>query len=482
MNAAVHPSTMTATSVHSVASHAGILSVSQVIRRIFRMCIFLMSARMLGAEVFGSYVLLLTVVEMVAIVSGYGYMDYLTREIAQCRNSAWALARAMTTLRLAWILPSLGLGTLVLAVLHFSSALVINAAWLGATLFPRAITESAQGMLKGIRRFAPLPWIETAQGIIVLGVAPVLIFRGFGIRGIIAAEVLGAVAAAVVSCVSVVRSIRFRSSAAPALRSLLGTAFPFNVYPFLTNIYDRVDVVLLSRLAGNFATGIYSLPYRVFATSQIIPYSMMGALLPVLSADKALSDSAQQCARTMRVLFLTALLLVLGTLTFAEPAARFLLGRAYDGCIPTIQILIWAAIPAFLNFAMNTLLIAKGKEKVFLRTTAACTVFNIAANLLLIPRYSFLAAAAVTVATECLLFLLNSFYVARLAGHVVLPIDSLKASAVFASVLSVSRLLSHYIPAMWAGCFAVVLFLAFAVLNSGLGLHNLVSSMRERAT
>ncbi len=450
----------------SIVPHARLLSVSQVIRRLFRMAVLFLAARMLGVESFGAYALLLTIVEMIAIISGYGYVDFLTREVAQRPNAAWPLGKRVTQLRLSYIVPSVGLAVLALIVLHFPSSLVLNGVLLSLTLIPRAVGESAQGLLKGLRRFVPLPWIEFVQGAVVVAVAPIMILEGLGTRGLIAAEILGAIGGAAIAIWSVAGRLDFAGSDPRGFRDLLRSTFAFNAYPFIVNVYDRLDVVLLSKLAGNFATGIYSLPYRAFATLQIIPYSVMGALLPVFSSSQTKHNTPQTCSSVMRFLYLAALLIAFLTLTFAGPVILRLLGRSYEKSIITIQILVWAAIPAFLNFALNTVFLAAGKEKVFLWTASVCTIFNIVANLLLIPRFSFIGAAVVTVLTECLLLAQNLYLVKKFMGQVVLPKDGLKITAVFAGLLAGFWLLQRGVPRLWAGFLACVAFAIFAVTIS----------------
>jgi O-antigen/teichoic acid export membrane protein len=427
------------------------------------MAILFLSARMLGVESFGTYALLLTVVEMIAIISGYGYVDFLTREVAQHPDSAWPLGRKVTGLRLAYIVPSIGVALLVLFALRFPRSLILNVALLALTLLPRALGESAQGLLKGLRRFAPLPWIEFMQGAIVLAAAGLFIMQGLGTRGVIAAEILGATAGAIVSVWSIAGRLDFQGPDARTLGSVLRSTFAFNVYPFITNIYDRVDVVLLSKLAGNVATGIYSLPYRAFATLQIISCGLMGALLPVFSTCKIERDARETCAGAMKFLYLTALLVVLLALTFASPVVLFFLGRSYADSILTIKILVWAGIPAFLNYALNTLLLSAHKEKVFVWTATVCTVFNITANLLLIPRFSFIAAAVVTVLTEILLLAQNFYLIRKFMGAGVFPKGGLKITTVFAAVMVGFWGLQRAVPQLWAGSLACAVFALFVV-------------------
>jgi O-antigen/teichoic acid export membrane protein len=451
---------------YSLASHARQISVSQVTKRLFRMAVLLVAARLLGAELFGTYALLLTVVEMAAMISGCGYVDFLTREIAKRPDVAWALGIKTTQLRLAYLIPVVAIALVLLKALRFPSSLILNAALLSIALIPRAVGDSAQGVIKGLRRFSLLPWIEFVQGSIVLTAAPALIVYGFGVRGIIVAEILGATGGAVVSTLGIMRCLDFRSSDSRSFRDVLHSTLVFNVYPFIVNVYDRVDVVLLSKLAGNIATGIYSIPYRAFATLQIVPYGVMTALLPVFSASEVNNETRDKCSRAMKFLYVMALLIVLVTLTFARPVVLYVLGQSYAGCILTMKILVWAAIPAFLNYALNTLLLAAHRENFFLWTAGLCTVFNISANLLLIPKFSFLAAAVVTVLTEALLLSQNFYLTKKLLGHSVFPKDGAKITLSFVAALAGFVILQRWVSEVWAGALACSAFAAYALRMS----------------
>jgi O-antigen/teichoic acid export membrane protein len=241
----------------------------------------------------------------------------------------------------------------------------------------------------------------------------------------------------------------------------------FNIYPFIVNVYDRVDVVILSRLAGNFATGIYSMPYRAFSTTQIIPYGVMGALLPGFSSSKCDQAAQETCSRAMKFLYLASLLVILGTTAFARPLVFLVLGNSYASSATTVRILVWAGVPSFLNSALNTMLLASGREKVFLWTAAVCTVFNVSANLLLIPKFSFYGAAGVTVFTELLLFGQNCYFSKRYLGTVVLPKDGATSSIAFLATLAGFLLLAPRAGELWAGALAFAAFVIFALSTTG---------------
>jgi O-antigen/teichoic acid export membrane protein len=434
------------------------LFLAQIIKRLYRLAAMLIAARLLGVEGFGIYALLLTIVEMAALISGSGYGDYLTREVAMSPARARGIAIRVNQIRLLYIVVAVGVMLGLLRLLS-SSTVVLNAALLSVALISRAFSESAQGVIRGQQRFTLLPWLELFQGLVLLATIPLFLLAGYGVRGIITAEIVSWAVAAVVAVVAVIKTTE--AAEAPAFRGVLRSILPFNVYPFIVNVYDRIDVVLLSRLAGAFATGIYALPYRAFSSLQIIPYGVMGALLPGFSASAADAEARQRCSRAMKFLYLVALLLVLIAMAFARPAFTLILGEHFAASASALKILIWAGIPAFLNHALNTLLLSAHREKAFLWTASICTIFNCSANILLIPRFSWVAAAAVTVLTELLLLLQNCFLMQKYFGRQVLPQHWLRITIVFAAAFALLMALRRVVPEIWTGllvCSGFVLF------------------------
>jgi O-antigen/teichoic acid export membrane protein len=449
-----------------LAPNARHLSVSQVVRRLFRMAVLFLAARLLGVEGFGTYALLLTIVEMVAMVSGAGYVDYLTREIAKAPEAAWPLALRVTQVRLLYMAPVAAVVLLLLTALRFTPGVVLSAAFFFLALVPRAMGESAQGVLKGLRHFTLFPGLELAQGLILLALGPMLMARGYGVRGIITAEILSVAGGAIFAMVAAGRYLNFKRTTTPAFRSVLRSTFVFNIYPFIGNVYDRIDVVLLARLAGSAAAGIYSLPYRAFASLQVIPYGVMGALFPGLSSSQADDGARQRCARAMKFLYEAALLIVLCTAAFARPLLLLALGRAYAASADALNVLVWASVPTFLNYALNTLLLAAHREKVFLWTSITCTVFNISANLVLIPRYSYMAAAMATVLTEVLLLAQNFYWIRKFFGRLLLPESWVETTVAFVVAFGLMLALKRGVPGAGIGLLACGAFAAFVVWSA----------------
>jgi O-antigen/teichoic acid export membrane protein len=444
-----------------VFSGAANLSASQVVRRLFRSLFLLPAARLLGPEIFGLYILLLTVTEILALISGTGFGDYLTREVAKSPRLAYQLLFRMTQLRLIYLLILAAIIIPGLSLLRYSPFVLVNAALLSLTLLPRAVSESSQGIMRAMQRFSLVFWIELLQGTILLGTGSLLLIRGWGLRGIIWAELAASLVGAAVALPVALRLCPERAQDVSGWRQQIRKTFAFNLYPLIGNTYDRVDVVLLSKLVGNTAVGVYSLPYRAYTALSILPWGIMGTLLPSLAKSSWGQDERKRCSMTMQLLYAAALFLILGTTLLAGDAVRIVLGPGYRESAPVLKILAWAMIPMFLNFALNTFLLAKNQERVFLRTASVCTVVNVAANLLLIPRYSYFAAAAVTILTELVLFGQNLALVRKSLGYVPMPTRALQNSLVFAAALIVAHQSARFLPAVAVAVVALGIFAAY---------------------
>lgn len=401
-------------------SGAALLTASRITRWGLRVAFLIVAARTLGPNEFGVYILLLAVLEIVAIASGTALVDFLTREAAKDPASAWNLGCQAAVLRIVYAVPFGAAGICALWLLGNERGVLEAACVLFVLLLPRAISESAQGVLRGLLRYGMMFAVDLIIGLALASGGILLMVRGGGLGFIVGAEVVAATCGAVLG---IILSFRLGRLTGRWTRwsALARRTFAFNVYPLTTHLYDRIDVILLSKLAGEYATGIYGMAYRVLGPLQMIPYGVFYNLLPSLSRGDWGKREKLQLERAMGALMGVAALAVVGTLTLAGPAVQLILGKQYFECVPAMKILIWAVIPMYINYAFTVGLLALGRERVFIATSLVCLAFNATANLVFIPHFSWRAAAVATVATEIVLLAQNCYWMHRSVGTVPVP-------------------------------------------------------------
>lgn len=200
------------------------------------------------------------------------------------------------------------------------------------------------------------------------------------------------------------------------LMKILQQALPMGGVLFIFSVYNKLDAVLLQSLKGSLAVGVYGLSYRVYEVLVLGAFYLMNSFLPILSAEKDRRNFLILYKKIFKLLFWGGTLVFAGTLIFAPLAIQLIAWKKisdFQNSIPLLRILGLALFFSYLNHLTGSAILILGKQKIYLLITLAALFFNLAANLLLIPRYSFFASAWITVATEALVFFLTSLLIAR---------------------------------------------------------------------
>lgn len=456
-------------------SHAILLTSAQLARGLARIVFVLAVARQLGPKLFGVYALVLALVEIVAVASGTGYADYLTREAAKDARLGWGLGSQLIWLRLTSTVPLAMLAVAALWLLHYPRTVLVAEAWLSLSLAPRAVSEAVQGVLRGLGRYLPYLFAELTLDLgLVAGAAWLILHQG-GFYTAIATELIAATAAGWMGFIFLL-SFRPRQLRRLPLRQLLQKSFVFNIYAFVGNLYDRLDVLLLSNLAGDYATGVYSAAYRPLGTVQLLPYGVLYSLLPTLSRNVNGAEERQRLERVMGFLLSASFALVLFTMVFAGPTVRWVLGESYAESALALKILIWAVILRYANYTLSVHMLAAGLERVFMQTSLVCLGVNLAGNLVFIPLYSWKAAATLTILTEAILLAQNYYWLRRTMGSIPKPFAGVRVSVVFVTLLAAWFIGMKLVPPLLLGALCVVAFLTY-LYRSGL-LADFVAAWR----
>jgi O-antigen/teichoic acid export membrane protein len=208
-----------------------------------------------------------------------------------------------------------------------------------------------------------------------------------------------------------VRALRVRPDLS-AWRGMLGESFPLMINHLLATLFFKIDVILLETTWGNVVVGWYSTAYKWLDALNIIPSFFTQAIFPVMS--RQAHDDPPALLRTyqlaIKLLVMTALPVAVVSTLLARQLIGVLGGAAYlpDGAI-ALQLMIWSIPIGWINSITNYVLIALNRQRVLTWAFVIGVVFNVAANLVFLPRYSYPAAAIITILSE--LTLLVAFYI-----------------------------------------------------------------------
>ncbi len=409
--------------VQTVARNASIPFAIQLVTRAIDLGFAFLLYRFVTLGAIGAYEFAgILVVQYLGTLADWGLTVLATREIARDHASAPLYFRTTLRLRLRFALLCLPAAALFIASYNGLAAAsliperldqrtITLIAILVLTLLPAALSAATTALFQATERLE-IPAIINLLTNIVSAVARVgALTLGLGMVGVAAGALFGALVGAVLFGLALRRGFGALALRGPVLptRPLLREGWPLMLNSLLIGVFFRFDTVIITAFHGEATLAIYNVAYKFINLTQIIPPVIINAVFPLLSR-RAANDRAgmsRAFAGTLRLLILLALPLAVGFTVLAAPLAKamadkpeYLPGSAY-----ALAITIWYLPFSFINGLTQYVVIALGRQRVITLAFGVTAIFNVALNLLLVPRYSFIAAGAITVASELVLFL-----------------------------------------------------------------------------
>ena len=206
----------------------------------------------------------------------------------------------------------------------------------------------------------------------------------------------------------------------PTMRRLLSSAPTFVSITVFATLHWRVDVVILSAIGSISDVGLYGAAYRIMDLVRILPQSLCMAVYPLV-AHAAVTDLdrlRRVGTETLRFLAIVTIPMVVGGTILAGPLLAFTVGEEFRAAGPTLSVLLWTAIPYTFTRYYAYVIVGANHERVDLFLNVVLSAVNIALNVLLIPSYGSVGAAAATLISIVLFGTGQYMYLLRrLPGH-----------------------------------------------------------------
>jgi O-antigen/teichoic acid export membrane protein len=361
--------------------------------------------RHLGADNYGRFAAMIVYVTLVGVVADLGLQTVFIRDASRDRS---AFTRYLANLLSARLLLSL-VALLILAV-----ALRL----LSPTLFPYTLaafalllTTSYSSLLRAVFYIRGRLGYEAiaivAESIVLLALTVVAINR----RATWDAFLWVYTVSYLFTCLFAFAVLRWRWHERVGVRlepvfvrRLLLAGLPLALGFTITTVYAQLDIVLLQLFKNFQMVGWYSAANKYIDAVAWVPQSAMGVVFPALSLLGA-SDRRRLAfayEKSFKMLALLGLPLAVGLGVMAGPIVHFT--RGFEQSIPALQILAPSVVLLFVNNAFIYTLTAINRQLDFTRLALFTLAVNLLLNLILIPPYGYLGAAAASTATEVALF------------------------------------------------------------------------------
>lgn len=373
----------------------------------------MLMARVLGPEGVGRYYFAVVIFAWFDVFTSFGLQTLLTREVARDRTQANRYLFNTTLLRIGLGVAAIPALAGFIAVFQMVSAskltpdTIITIALLYIGLLPSSLAVGLTGLFYAYEK-AEYPAAITVVTVLVkiaIGV-PVLVLTQ-SIIGLAATSiVVNTITLGILAALATRMFFRPRWESDRTLqRSMLSESFPLMINNLLSALFFKVDVTLLKPLKGDTPVGWYNQAYKWVDALNVIPAYFTFALFPVLSrqATEDRDGARRSYHLAIKLLVMLALPVAVFTTFFARELTTLITfgdPRFQPDSTIALQLMIWSIPFGWINSVTNYVLIALGLQRKLTNAFLIGLGFNVIANLIFIPLYSYKAAAVITILSE----------------------------------------------------------------------------------
>lgn len=200
------------------------------------------------------------------------------------------------------------------------------------------------------------------------------------------------------------------------IKDLLLNSVPLGLMFVFSQINFKADSILLSflplpkflNLNNIESVGIYTLPYKIFEVSLVIPTFFMNSVYPIMV--KRYSVGKDQLFKIFRkslvFLFLAGIFCGISGLVFSDWVIEIFGGREFSQSAFVLKTLLAFVFIFYLTQPLAWLIVTLKGQKYLPYIYLFAAIVNLVLNILFIPAYSFYASAFVTWISELVILIL----------------------------------------------------------------------------
>lgn len=404
-----------------VASNTIYQIIGKVVSMSITMVAVIIITRVYGREGYGAFSLMQSWPALFFVIVDFGVNAIATRELSKDFSKAEKYIGNILLMRIVFSLSIIILLNIALFFFPYTQGLKVGIR-LGMFLLLTQALFTTSNIIFQVKLKYNYSQISYGIGyLLILGIILALSYFRVNVMWINFGYVIGGV-------VTYLMTLRFlkKMGISPKLsfdkdlwKYLFGSALPLGIMFVFSQISFKEDAIMISALKlpasyglnNTESVAVYALPYKVFEVLLVLPTFFMNALYPVLVRHMEESREKLKSTFSRSLLFLVGSGILVGfiSLVFAPFIINILGGSEFVQSISVLRILVVPIVIFYLSAPISWLIVTLGYQKFLPWIYAISASFNIVANFIFIPRYSFHAASVITVVSELIILTLLIF-------------------------------------------------------------------------
>ena len=385
--------------------------IGKIVATAFGVMAIALMTRYLGQEGFGGYTTITAYLQFFGILADMGLSVVLLQMIAQPGANRDKIVSNMVTIRIISAVIFLGLAPIVVLFFPYSPLIKLAVAITAIGFFFMSLNQILVGVFQRELKTGRVAIAEMVSRVILVIFVIIAWVMDTGLLGIMIAVILGSITHFLINYIFSLKYVRIRWEIdLQVWREIVHKSWPIAISIIFNLVYLRADAIILSLTRSQAEVGIYGAAYRVVDILIVFPMMFMGLILPLLSqywAEKNKLDFKNMLQKSFNMLSIIAIPLVVGTLFLAKPVMVLIAGQDFAVSGSVLKIIMLACAFVFLGSLFAHTIVAINKQKLMIWAYVTTALLSMTGYIILIPKYSYFAAAWITVFSEVLIAVIS---------------------------------------------------------------------------
>lgn len=397
------------------------LTIAQMVALVSGYAIHFGLGRILGAQNYGVFGVILSLLTVAEIFLIRGFRDAVSKYVSEFRDKAGIIKHKGIKIELIF--------STIAFCLYFYFARYIaillkdpnltNYIRLSAVIIPiMSIYSVYIGYLSGRRMFGKQAIAICIHSFGKIGGVYLFVLLGFGIFGAIGGYILGVgIALIIAGYFSMDKTDNV--NAFPSSK-LINFAIPLIVFSGAITLLMNLDLLFVKALTeSNVQTGFYTSALTITRAPYYIFFALSITLLPSISKSTSTNNLPQTqdyISKSLRYLLISILPLAFFVSGSAGEVIKLTYSSEYISAANPLSILIFGITFITIFYVLATIITGSGNPRVSMAMALSLVPIDVGLNLLLIPEYGLEGAATATTITCLIGLVISAIYVKKKFG------------------------------------------------------------------
>jgi len=197
--------------------------------------------------------------------------------------------------------------------------------------------------------------------------------------------------------------------------SLLAVSLPLSLAILFNFLYDKIDIILISKLTGFSETADYGIAYGLYRSSTLVfSFIFVAAFSKFSKINELNSEIKLLFAKYFKSLVVISIVISVLLYFFSDFIIAILYSGKYSAAGYVMQVLSFAILGLSLNNLTGIVLNSMGMFKSNMYIALTALLINVILNLIFIPYFGIVAAAVISVITEYFIFMAGAFILRKI--------------------------------------------------------------------